>query len=394
MLDETLDHAKLTTDHTTLNLEYIDVRKSIDNVCKLWENQALKKGTILRFKADKNLPDKIQLDEKRIGQCLNNLLSNASKFTEYGYIDVVVKPHHVPNNPDLLAIIVRDNGIGMTDGQQAKIFDAYQQADNTISSRFGGTGLGMSITKDFIELMGGKITVKSEPGKGTIFIILLPLKSEAQKTAPPQILTAQEQPIQSPSALPIQQERPKPRSQPQPQQRMVSSDKVLTETKIKTVEKTETKQPSERLQTVFSDSAIDSKALKKLNILVVDDNETNHIVMSSILENIVGKLYSAYNGQAALDVLSVEHVDIVLMDIHMPVMDGIEATIAIRQNPDLYPDVRIIALTADPQYQQKRLCVNIGMDEAIAKPVKLVDLVETMKKTLAAPINRLSGATG
>ena len=132
--------------------------------------------------------------------------------------------------------------------------------------------------------------------------------------------------------------------------------------------------------------------MKKLNILIVDDNETNHIVLSSILENIVGKMYSAHNGQEALDVLAVEHIDIVLMDIHMPVMDGIEATIAIRQNPDIYPPVRIIALTADPQYQQKRLCVNIGMDEAIAKPVKLVDLLETMKKTLAAPINQLSKA--
>ena len=144
------------------------------------------------------------------------------------------------------------------------------------------------------------------------------------------------------------------------------------------------------LQNIFSDSALDASALKKLNILVVDDNETNHVVMSSILENVVGKIYSAYNGQAALDVLSVEHVDIVLMDIHMPVMDGIEATIAIRQNPEQYPNVRIIALTADPQYQQKRLCLNIGMDEAIAKPVKLVDLIETIKKTLKTPVNQLS----
>ena len=143
----------------------------------------------------------------------------------------------------------------------------------------------------------------------------------------------------------------------------------------------------------MSKSSINATELETLNILVVDDNETNHIVMSSLLEGVVGKIYSAFDGKQALDVLTVEHIDLVLMDIHMPVMDGIEATIAIRSNPDLYPNVHIIALTADPQYQQKRLCVNIGMDEAISKPVKLVKLIETIKKTMANPVNKLAKAS-
>jgi len=150
--------------------------------------------------------------------------------------------------------------------------------------------------------------------------------------------------------------------------------------------------PQTASQRIMAKSSINPTDLNKLNVLVVDDNETNHIVMSSLLDGVVGKIYSAFNGQEALDTLKIEHVDLVLMDIHMPVMDGIEATIAIRTNPEDYPDVRIIALTADPQYQQKRLCVNIGMDEAMAKPVKLLDLIDTVKKTMDKPINNISQA--
>jgi len=121
-----------------------------------------------------------------------------------------------------------------------------------------------------------------------------------------------------------------------------------------------------------------------LKILVVDDNATNHVVINSLLGSVVGEIFNANNGREALDVLETTDIDIVLMDIHMPVMDGIEATIAIRSSTKPWKGVQIIALTADPQYQQKKLCLNIGMDEALAKPVKLNDLLQAIDNVLAA----------
>jgi signal transduction histidine kinase/CheY-like chemotaxis protein len=387
MLDDTLNHAKLKSANATLDLQYVNAKKVIGDICKLWEHQALKKGTIIRFHPNKSLPKLIKLDSIRIGQCLNNLLSNASKFTEYGQIDVIIQPHYAENKPDQLAIAVRDTGIGMTKEQQNKVFDAYKQANETISTRFGGTGLGLSITKDLVKLMGGEITVISKPEKGSMFLIVLPMDAHADANT------------QTPETA---------ITPPLPQQKFDAAEKLAiahrNETNDISKSPLETKRVSKQpfiqdgdayspAKKIIRKAAINAGELEKLNILVVDDNETNHIVMSSLLENVVGGIYSAYNGQEALNVLAVEHIDVVLMDIHMPVMDGIEATIAIRQSPEAFSNVRIIALTADPQYQQQRLCVNIGMDEAIAKPVKLVDLIDIIKKTLAAPVNMLSKAS-
>ncbi len=371
MLDETLNHAKLENAHATLDLQYVDPRKVIGDICKLWEHQALKKGTVIQFHPHKTLPNSIKLDSTRIGQCLNNLLSNASKFTEYGKIDVIVQPHFAENQSPQLAIAVRDNGIGMTEEQQRKVFQAYKQANETISTRYGGTGLGMSITKDLIELMGGKITLTSKPNKGSLFLIILPMDVENSSRKPQETAKLQAPTPQNP--------KPKLRS---------NTTALAVETPPKALLENKAYETSKTAAKVF-----DSTQLEKLNVLVVDDNETNHIVMSSLLENVVGGIYSAYNGREAIDVLSVEHIDVVLMDIHMPIMDGIEATIAIRQSTEPYSNVRIIALTADPQYQQQRLCVNIGMDEAMAKPVKLVDLIDIIKKTMSAPVNKLSKAS-
>jgi len=119
-----------------------------------------------------------------------------------------------------------------------------------------------------------------------------------------------------------------------------------------------------------------------LRILIVDDNATNHLVVNSLLSSVVSEILTANNGREALDVLEVHEVDVVLMDIHMPVMDGIEATLAIRNSSQAWSNVPIIALTADPQYQQHRLCVNIGMDSALSKPVKLTSILTAFDKVL------------
>ena len=338
ILDETLDHTKLNSETFSLAPELADPAKVVRNVCKLWEQQALKNGCFIRCIIKPGVPDMITFDRYRYEQCVNNLLSNAVKFTPKGNIDVVLMVARKPDRPTRLILAVRDTGIGMTEKQQSKIFDAYSQGDETITSRFGGTGLGMNITKQIIELMGGTITVKSEADKGSIFALAFPIEDVA------------------PSVKEVDTAAPQP-------QKKASTGLVS--------EMLEAAQPAD---TPYSN----------LKILVVDDNATNHVVINSLLGSVVGEIFNANNGREALDVLETTDIDIVLMDIHMPVMDGIEATITIRSSTKPWKGVQIIALTADPQYQQKKLCLNIGMDEALAKPVKLNDLLQAIDNVLAA----------
>jgi signal transduction histidine kinase/AmiR/NasT family two-component response regulator len=327
IVDETLDHTKLHADKLTLDSKQASPAKSVENVVKLWEHKALKNNISLSYAIDPSVPDMITFDHYRYEQCLNNLISNAVKFTPNGTIKVVLTLIEKEGHPPRLVLVVQDNGIGMTPDQQKQIFEAYTQADKSIARRFGGTGLGMTITKEIIELMGGSISLRSESGKGSVFALTLPI------------------------------EEIKPKA---------------------------TKQQSEALVDQLLEKAMpEPSKYADLRILVTDDNATNHMVVSSLLESLVGEIHIASDGQQAIQVLETTPIDIVLMDIHMPVMDGIEATLAIRGRPESWSDVLIIALTADPQYQQRRLCKNIGMDDALAKPVKLVELLRAFDNVLA-----------
>ena len=331
IVDETLSHTKLHADKLTLESEPASPAKSVENVIRLWEHKALKNNISLSYSIDPSVPETITFDHFRYEQCLNNLLSNAIKFTPNGDIKVVLTLVEKDGFPPRLVLAVKDNGIGMTVEQQKQIFEAYTQADKSIARRFGGTGLGMTITKEIIELMGGTITLRSESGKGTVFALTLPIgDKEAQSTE------------QKTNAL---------------------------------------------VDQILEDAMPEPSNYSKLRILVADDNATNHMVITSLLESLVGEIHIASDGGQAINILETTPIDIVLMDIHMPVMDGIEATLAIRGRPESWSDVPIVALTADPQYQQKRLCRNIGMDDALAKPVKLVELLRAFDNVLSIESN-------
>jgi len=406
ILDETLDYAKLEADEIKIDPHLADPASVVTRVCKLWQEIANRKSVTLKYKIDPSVPKNIVFDAHRYEQCLNNLVSNAIKFAEGGKVDVLLTRLKKGNNPPQLVLAVKDTGIGMTPDQERNLFEPFKQADHTIAKRYGGTGLGMKITRDIIGLMGGKISVKTAPNKGTIFMIALPLEQNTQQSA----LTAQLgtlPPVKSPKRAPAPAQTIKTKPAP----RLALAPKV---TAIKPPIKTDN---MEDLQALSSRSLQSRKKMtplatgsdltgrimglgksepqirapkedtkpsspyENLRVLVVDDNATNHLVVQSLLEGLVGTIYVANNGQEALDVLEVKDVDVVFMDIHMPVMDGIEATLAIRNSSAPWSGVRIVALTADPLYQQKRLCMNIGMDYALAKPVKLADLREALDAT-------------
>ena len=333
IVDESLEHTKLAEAKIQLDPHAASPREAVESVCALWEQKAVENGIDLQCRIDSKIPDTIIFDAHRYEQCLNNLISNAVKFSPGGKIQVVLTTLENKGQNNLVAV-VKDTGIGMNESQLANLFEAYTQADKSISGRFGGTGLGMNITKQLIELMGGKITAKSEIGSGTVIALTLPIKADRRH------------------------------------------------------EEDRRKNTSGGLVDDMLENAVPpASEYSTLKMLVVDDNPTNHMVVTSLLDSLVKHIDVAENGVEAINALEKAEgenaqYDIVLMDIHMPIMDGIEATLAIRGSKEPYTDIPIIALTADPQYQQRRLCKNIGMDDALAKPVKLTELLGAMDRVL------------
>lgn len=334
IVDESLEHTKLAESKIQLDPQAASPRESVVSVCALWEQKAVENGIDLVCRIDDSTPESIVFDSHRFEQCLNNLLSNAVKFSPAGKIQVVLTTIE-KDGASSLVTVVKDNGIGMNRAQLTKLFEAYAQADETISGRFGGTGLGMNITKQLIELMGGKITAKSELGAGTLIALSLPIQVNRRA-------------------------------------------------------KERRRETSESLVDKMLDGATPAVSeYAALKVLVVDDNATNHLVVTSLLGTLVKEMGVAENGIEAIAALDEAEqanaqYDLVLMDIHMPVMDGIEATLSIRGSQKSYTNIPIIALTADPQYQQRRLCKNIGMDDALAKPVKLTEILGAIDRVFDA----------
>jgi signal transduction histidine kinase/ActR/RegA family two-component response regulator len=339
LLTHTLDQAKLDSDRVKVEMVPGSLRDIVENTCSLWRPLCVGKGVDLYLEIDSNLPKTLLVDSFRLQQCLNNLISNAHKFTESGQVSVLVRYlKHETNNR--FAIFVRDTGIGMTEEQLEKVFKPYEQADTSITRKFGGTGLGLSISKQLVELMGGNITLKSVSNIGTAFAITLPATEPGDRLKEVGIGSG-------------------------------SNDRILPSLAFETENKKD-------------------EPFSGLSILCVEDNPTNQAVVKKLIGKKVENLMFADNGREALVHLENKHFDAILMDIHMPVMNGIETTLEIRNSEAPWANVVIIALTADSEYHQKRICRNLGMNDSIAKPVKRQDILDAFDRTLRK-ISKSSG---
>jgi CheY-like chemotaxis protein len=210
---------------------------------------------------------------------------------------------------------VRDQGIGMTEEQQARLFQSFQQGDSSTTRQYGGTGLGLTISRRLVELMGGEIGVRSQLGAGSVFWFTLTLE-EAPATAP----------------------APRP--------------------------------------------VLPPPDLRGARVLLVEDNAVNQLVARKLMEQVGLSVTVAGNGQEALDRLRAAQFDCVLMDVQMPVMDGFETTRAIRASPEL-ADTCVIAMTANAGSEDRELCRQAGMDDFLAKPVRLERFFEVLGRTVA-----------
>lgn len=297
LLNDILDSAKL--DKGKLEIEYRDfsLTEEIDTVVSTFWLEAKKKGLDLNVNVSSSLTDIYHGAPERIRQVLGNLISNAVKFTAKGKVDVSV--YQQPSGD--ISFSVTDSGIGMTQPQLDKVFDAFAQADVSMSRKYGGTGLGTTISKQLVELMGGEITATSEPNTGTNFTFTLPLKPVANRR--------------------VQHSR--------------------------------------------------AVSLPPMDMLVVDDISQNVDLVSLLLKRAGHRVEVAENGERALDKMKAQHFDVVLMDLQMPVMDGLTAAKIWRQweAENGRPRLPIIALTASVLVQDKLDAIDAGMEGFANKPI-------------------------
>jgi CheY-like chemotaxis protein len=291
--------------------------------------QANAKGVELTMEADPALPHTIVGDPTRIRQVIFNLIGNALKFTARGEVKLVVTVQGTR-----LICAVRDTGIGMSAEVQQRLFEPFRQADNSTARKYGGTGLGLVSSKALVEKMGGAMALHSVQGKGSVFSFNLPL------VLPPTTHLAS----------PIPDAHPVPHS----------SGKAA--------------KPS----------------VAELRVLVVDDQPINRLLVRSQLTKIgCSPQYEAENGLRALEYLRHHPFDVVLMDMQMPEMDGLEATRRLRQM-DLPVQPVVIAVTANAFPEDRAACMTAGMNYFLSKPVGVEHLLEALTRVASGSISSAS----
>lgn len=318
ILNDVLDIAKIEAGKMTLEQVPTDLREVGEDVVKLFSARAKQKDIALRAEIADNLPPAVLADPMRLRQILSNLVSNAIKFTEQG--EVVVQINRVADEGDSawVRLTVRDTGIGIPPERLESIFEAFTQADSSTTRRYGGTGLGLTICKRLVELMGGHIHVQSEVGKGSTFWVEVPLPLASEAT--------QWQHAHSPSV-----------------------------------------------------EAGDVPA--GLRVLLVEDNEVNRKVAVRMLEKAGCEVDIAHDGQEAVEKTARQLYDIVFMDVYMPQMDGYEATRLIREREKGSGRHQvIIAMTANAMEGDRELCLQAGMDDYLSKPFRESDLRATLAR--------------
>ncbi|TYQ24471.1 PAS domain S-box protein [Pseudanabaena sp. UWO311] len=327
LINDILNLAKIEAGQVELNYSSASISCLCASSLNFIKQQAMKKQLQIDMHLQPNLPE-MQLDERRIKQVLINILNNAVKFTANGgHIKLEatklshVSEHTQEHTQDYLQISITDTGIGISPENIQKLFKPFIQIDSALNRKYEGTGLGLALAKQIIELHGGTIGITSEIGIGSCFTI----------------------------ELPINHIKPDPKLEPHPESNLDSH--------------LELKQTS---------------ASKTPLILLAEDNEANIITVASYLEAKAFRLIIAKNGQEAIALTKSAQPDLILMDIQMPVMDGLEAIKQIRLDPQ-FVDTPIIALTALAMTGDRQKCMDAGANEYITKPIKLKDLSQTIR---------------
>ena len=326
ILNDILDISKLESGNVALEKIPFMLLPVIENQLLLVSTAAEQKLVTVYSKIDVDVPKKIYGDPVRIGQIILNYLTNAVKFSESGVVSLKVSHTVLSEERVMLRFSVSDTGIGLTLEQQSKLFQSFQQAESSTTREYGGTGLGLSICKQLATMMNGEVGINSIFGKGSTFWFTVPVEVIADLT------------------------------------NTVGIDQLTS-----------------HLSHSISPSLPDRSILYGTRVLLVEDNKTNQIVALGFL-NAVGMLVDvANNGAEAIQMIGEKDYEIVLMDMHMPIMDGITATKLIREQPK-YADLPIVAMTANVMSEHLNECLITGMNDFIGKPFNSANFYSIIQK--------------
>ena len=316
LIDDILDFSKLEAGKVELEEIAFDVVDLVGDVCNLLAPKASEQGIVINRMIDQRTPTRVLGDPNRLRQVLTNLIGNAIKFTERGNVAVILDTKQTSESDVELRWSIKDSGVGIPQEMQDTLFQSFSQVDASTTRKFGGSGLGLSICKGIVDLMGGDISVESREGFGSTFSFTVPAKIARDEGS---------------------------------------------------------------MTVVSGDRQVDESSLAKLKILVAEDNNVNRLIIEGFLAKIGVTAEFAHHGLQALEMASQQPYDIILMDCHMPEMDGFRATRKIierlgNQRP------RIIALTASAMKEDREACFAAGMDDFISKPVRTKSLVQVLTK--------------
>ncbi|MBL8435808.1 MAG: PAS domain-containing protein [Zoogloea sp.] len=440
IVNDILDFSKIEAGRLGIEATPFSLDQVLDRVITVIAHRAREKGLRFHVAVQPGLTRQLVGDPLRLGQVLINLMGNAAKFTEHGEIRLQVDGHDTDDGQLAVGFTVSDTGIGMDASQITRLFEAFSQADSSMTRRFGGTGLGLAISRHLVELMGGHLEVDSQPDQGSRFSFTLRLdRAEAAPALPSagahvlvvdadpasrrilQHLLAElshtsegcSTPAAARDAL-LRTDRGRPielillapgpdidaaagfaRQLPPEGPRLLVLTAFGDEADIPHADgrlhlPTTAASLREAIATALAPRggrnlptaarSPQPAPLTGLHILLVEDNDINQLIARGLLEQLGAAVSVAANGRLALDALQAagpESFDLVLMDLQMPVMDGLEATRQLRREPR-FRSLPIVAMTAHAMAEQRRQCREAGMDDHIAKPIVPEQLAETI----------------
>ncbi|WP_417456740.1 ATP-binding protein [Kordiimonas sp.] len=322
IIDDILDLAKMEAGTLSLRASEFDPNDLVEKAAATLRPAAEMKGLSLNVHLADNAPKCALGDASRIRQVLFNLIGNAVKFTDEGHVDVSMSFR--PDGPGVRMMLeVKDTGPGFSASEAEKIFGRFEQLDGSATKSIGGTGLGLSISRELAHMMRGTLEATGKPGVGATFVLSVPLRPVEKAT----------------------------------------DDRAVSQATKPAL----------------------AAASRKLKVLVAEDNNINQILIVKLLERYDWELKLVSNGLEAFEALDeADDFDLILMDIRMPVMDGVDATILIRRRRDAYASMPIIALTANTMENDKKTYAEAGIDAVVGKPVDRELLINTIDDVLAA----------
>lgn len=454
VINDILDFSKVEAGK--LDMEEVDfiLNDVLDNLSNIVTLKAEEKGLEVVFSVDQNVPQSLMGDPLRLGQVLTNLANNAVKFTEKGEILIIIKKLKSESDQVVLEFSVKDTGIGLTQDQIGRLFQAFQQGDSSTTRKFGGTGLGLTISKRLVEMMGGSIEIESKLGEGSTFTFTAKFKERmhdqtnllafseklkdlrvlvvddnatsriflkqalsafnwdlAEASTGMEAVAKVEEALTNPFDLVIMDWQ-------MPEMNGLQASKIIKEELpglkeipkiimltayghdevIKQAEEikldgflTKPVNPSALFETileVFGEKLdlgkrqdvlkdrtkhFDSFKIKGAKVLLVEDNEVNQEIATDLLQEKNLKVEVANNGLEAVNKIKVTIYDCVFMDMQMPIMDGLEATLAIRKDAR-FQSLPIVAMTANAMKGDRERCLEAGMNDYISKPIDPAEL--------------------